>query len=479
MKSRDKDHKLKVSITYGDHTTEDVLCEVYLPKRVIEPVELIFRPTFEQSKQLGWPFEFSIYGEIKDFSGDLDIIIKANKVYYKHGTTEHWGHGLSESILIGEPIDLIIMRFLSSDGKSEKEKTSIKGTFWLTPNIMLSPTKILSRDFTGKTTVDNIHNFEFALENGYSLKFDHHYRYLENDAGDTVFFPELVAEFEIDNESNEIISSFEPIDDFLMLTSFSARQRCACLGWEMYGSSKITKFYRRDIAIPKIKKDHSSNDTLIDIEDFKDFIGIAYKSFIQTKQKELLRQAVYKAIGGGNTTLENDYLSLYSALENIVLLYRKNREMESIIPSAGWITFENEIKGFIKNCFSGEKHKEKRKLIYEKLPELNRVSFSTVFTDFCEHYNVDLQDLWPVIDRKEGISLSDIRHKLVHGDIFNRRQQRALISAREHLRWVVERSILSVLGWTHSKSKVSQNFLSKNKTMYREWDKVSGQNISF
>lgn len=468
MKSRSEDYKLKVSITHGDHTTKDVLCEVYFPKRIIEPVELIFHPTSEQSKQLGWPFDFSIYGEIRNFSGDLNTIIKANKVYSKHGTTKHWGHKLSESVLIGEPIDLTITHFLSSDGKSEKGKTSIKGTFWLTPSMMLLPVKVLSHSFTGEITVDNIHNFEFTLENGCGLKFDHHYRYLENDAGNTVSFPELVAEFEIDNESNEIIQSFELIDDFLMLTSFSARQQCACLGWEMYGPSNITKFYRRDIATPNIKKDHSFNDTLIDIEDFKDFINIAYNSFIQIKQKELLRQAVYRVIDRESITFESNYLSLYSALETLVLLYRQNHEMEFIVPPTEWPAFRNEIKSFIKShpYFSGEKCK--RKLIYEKLLELNRVSFSTAFTNFCEHYNIDLQDLWPVVDKEESISLFDIRNKLVHGDTFNHKQQHALISAKEHLRWVVERSILSVLGWTYSKSKVSQNFLSKNMAMYKE-----------
>jgi len=100
MSSKTEDHRLKVSITHDDHVTDDILCEVYLPKRLTEPVELIFRPTSQQSRELGWPFEFSIYGEIKDFSGEPRTRINANKVYYKHGSTKHWGHEISESVII-------------------------------------------------------------------------------------------------------------------------------------------------------------------------------------------------------------------------------------------------------------------------------------------------------------------------------------------------------------------------------------------
>lgn len=419
--SMSEDNRLKMSITHGGHTIGDVLCEVYLPKRLKDPVELIFRPTSQQSRQLGWPFEFSIYGEIKGRSGKLRTIIQASKVYYKYGSTKRWDREISESILIGEPTDLKITNFLRFDEKAEKEKTTTKSIFWITPSLMLTPAKSLSYSFTGEVVVNNIWNFEFTLENGTQLKFDHHYRYLKNNDGEMVSFPELVAEFETDT-SGDKVPPFELIDDFLMLTSFSARQRCACLGWELYGASHLTRFYRRDMAIPEIKKDHSVNDALIDIQDFEEFIGIVYGNFVQTKKKDLLRQVVHRAIDRENTTVESNYLRLYSALETLV-----------------------------------------------KLPEVNRVSFSTAFNEFCKFYKIDLKNLWPVVDKEDGISLSGIRNRLIHGDIFTPRQQLALMSAGAHLRWVVERSVLSVLGWPYSKSKVSPPFLANNMTMYKGW----------
>jgi hypothetical protein len=469
MSSRTEDHKLKVSIKHDNRVTHDILCEVYLPKRLTEPIELVFRPTPQQSIDLDWPFEFSIYGETRDLLGEPRTLIKADKVYYKHGSTKHWGHEISESVIIAEPIDLRITHYLGSDKKEEKEKNTTKGTFWLTPNIMLTPVKSLIRSLTGEVAVNHIRNFAFTLENGIKLKFSHHYRFLQSDNGDMISFPELVAEFEIDAENEDIVPSLEPIDDFLMLTSFLARQGCVCLDWETHGLSKFTKFYRRDITIPDINKGHSFNDTLVDIKDFEEFISIAYKSFVKSREQDLLKQAVYSSIGRENATFESNYLRLYSALETLVLLYRKSHDLELIVTNSEWTGFREELKSFIRSHPLFLEKKNKRELLYEKLPELTRVSFSAAFNRFCEFYSIDLNDLWPVVDKREGISLSEIRNGLVHGDTFDRREQRALISAGEHLRWVVERSILSMLGCQYSESKVSQMFLAKNMTMYKEW----------
>jgi len=81
----------------------------------------------------------------------------------------------------------------------------------------------------------------------------------------------------------------DAVDDFLMLTSFAARQRCVCLGWDSDDSSKITRFFRRDMAIPEIKRDHSYNEVLIDLRDFKDFMTVAYNNFIEIKSTDLIR----------------------------------------------------------------------------------------------------------------------------------------------------------------------------------------------
>lgn len=425
------DHRLHASITTKDDKVEGVLCEIYLPKKVTDPVGLFFRPTTEQSHLLDYVLEFSFYGEIKDVSGEVREIIEADKVYHTKSSTRHWGPELSETLLVGEPVDLRIIELLNEDNQADRSKEALQGTFWLTPNAMLSPMYSRTLSFTGNVTIEKVRSFEFTLSNGLHLTFSHHYRYLDNENGETVSFPELVAEFKIGTEKMEVGSLLQGVDDFLMLTSFAARQSCVCLGWDSYDPSKVVRYFRRDVAIPKQKKGHSMHDGLIEVTDFAEFIRTAYTSFVGIERKDLIRQAVHRAISGRDGTLESNYLILYSALETLVLFCRQE--------------FDNELIG-----------------------QLNRVPFRTAFDGFCRHFDVDVIDLWPVVDRKDGVSLADVRNRLIHGDSFNPLQERALISAKEQLRWVVERSVLSVLGWQVRKSKVSKEYLSK-MTMYKEW----------
>jgi hypothetical protein len=154
----------------------------------------------------------------------------------------------------------------------------------------------------------------------------------------------------------------------------------------------------------------------------------------------------------------------------LVLFYLENSGAEFILAPDEWNSFRKDLKNFIKNHSHFSQKKERRRFIYEKLPELNRISFANAFSDFCLRYNIDIHDLWPVVDQKEGISLSSIRSKLIHGDPLIPLQLGALVCANEHLRWIVERSILSVLGWPVSESRVSEHFLSRNMAMYRNWN---------
>lgn len=426
------DHRLHASITTKDDTVEGVLCEIYLPKKVTDPVGLFFRPTTEQSHLLDHVFEFSFHGEIKDVSGKVRKIIKAERVYHTKSSTRYWDPELSEIVMVGEPADLRIIDLLNEEGQADKSNDILEGTFWLTPNAMLSPMYSRTLSFTGNVTIEKVRNFEFTLSNGLHLTFFHHYRYLDNENGETVSFPELVAEFKIGREEGDVGSLLQGVDDFLMLASFAARQSCVCLGWDSYDPSKVVKYFRRDVAIPKPKKGHSMHDGLIEVIDFAEFIRTAYTSFAGIERKDLIRQAVHRAISGRDGPLESNYLILYSTLETLVLFCRQE--------------FTNELI----------------------LGQLNRVPFRTAFDSFCKHFDVDVIDLWAVVDRKDGVSLADVRNKLIHGDSFNPLQERALISAKEQLRWVVERSVLSVLGWQVHKSKVSKEYLSK-MTMYKEW----------
>lgn len=478
MKERKEDYRIFVKIASDKACIENVLCKIFLPKRLTEPIELYFYPNDEQRRKLENISEFSITGEMKGFSGELKAKIQADKVYFKNRSTEYWGNDIAESVFISNPIDLKVIDFFYHDIKDTEQKTV--GSFWLTPSKLLSPLKSIEQSYDGNVKVKTVRQFKFILANGIPLIFDTHFHYLKNEDGDDITFTELVAEFEIGtdkqdtkNIENDIIGY---LDDFLILVTFAERHRCICLGWGIGELKTYTKYYRRDLVIPDIRKEQSFSGMLIEISDFEEFIKQAYSKFIEIKPKDLIRQAIQYTTSAYDTdkTLESSFLTLYSALETLLLHFRKTQQLETVFASEKeWDDFRDDIKNWLKNHPKLSNDKQKRILIYEKLPELNRISFSTAFEQLCNFYSVDLSDLWPLTKNSEGISLSEIRNKLIHGEVINTEpeQLRAFIGAKEHLQWIVERLILAFLGWTISKSNINKDYLARKMACYKDWKK--------
>jgi len=218
--------------------------------------------------------------------------------------------------VVGKPTDLKIIDLLSEAPTSATSK--VEGTFWLTPNAMLSPWYSRKLSYTGDITVDRSKTFEFTLSNGLHLIFKHHYRYLTGENGETISFPELNAEFEAEADIDEVGSWVEALDDFLMIASFAARQLCACVGWSAYQPPKHVKFYRRNIVIPQREKRHSFQDGLVESKDFKDFMDTAYKRFVGSQRNDLIRQALHRVLPREDGTLESSYL-VYRFIETYPL----------------------------------------------------------------------------------------------------------------------------------------------------------------
>lgn len=459
---------MKVKVRGNGLTVPAVPCQVFLPERAEGRVALRFQPNKRQVDLLPLIFECSIEGATMDLAGTRTEI-RATKVYLHAITTKRSGKKAVEYSAEAEPVDLKVVAAFRSRIENLKGKTS--GVFWLTPSLLLTPAKTIEHSYSGNVRVQTVHQLRFPLRGGPEMVFDTHFKHTRNEAGEVITFSELVAELEVPVERRGLRAIEGPIlnalDDFLLITSFAERWRCACVGWVATNSRNVTTLYRRDISIPEHSKEHTLNDTLIDIADFLEFANVAYASVV-AGSNPLLRQAVQYAVYRRDRTLEHSFLTLFEALETLLLHFRRLRGLEFILEENRWEAVSKSIKSAIKAHPDLVQDKDARKLLYEKLPELNRVSFGTVFQRFCETYGVDLRDLWPVVGDSSGISLSDIRNKLVHGEHFPQAHLVPLIMAENHLRWVVERVILGFLGWPVDRSQVSSSSLT-GMNSYLHW----------
>lgn len=473
MQSKDEPtHQFYATVQAGGKSYEKVRVKAYLPQRMTDPLRLVLLPAKEQLHQLMRHFEFSLRAEVRGFTGKTEGVFEAKRIYTEVGTTKAWGMDLQESQIEAVPYDFARWDLRIHPDTPQGE---VEGRFWLTPSQLLAPAKFVSRSFTGEVKVETVKQLVFTLNNGLCLSFDFVYRHLDQGNGDQVSFSELVANFKdkavIGSVKDIQTKCLDALDDFLLVTSFAARQRCICLGWEAWDSTALVTFYRRGFTIPKPKDKESLNDTLVDLQYFEGFIKSAYTKFLETEPKEYLRQALYAVTAKGKT-VETKFTRLFSALETLVLKHRREQNTESIFLQDEWKKIREDLEKFIKQheAFAGEtpERKQKRKQVYEKLPELNRISFPAAFTDFCQRNSIKLDDLWPVWEKQDTVSLAVIRNKLVHGEPFNHSQLQTLIMATDHLEWILERILLAVLGWPYANSRVADQHL-RHMTSYLNW----------
>lgn len=480
FEGRKEDYLFRATIRTEEHQIEDLRCKLYLPLTFSDPVLLYFHLNDDQAKILGGNrnlWKFSLRGEVG--WPPQKTRIEADNVYVRKISNRAWGD-ITDRTLIAEAIDLKTIALRGHDSSDHLCKS--EGNFWLTANELLSPALIIGHSYDGNVTVETLDPLDVTLVNGLRLVFKKHFKTRENDDAETVTSSHLVAEFDFDSVPYTFAcldsSITHCLDDFLLITSFASRYRCVWYGWEVFHPESHTKFYRKDVAIPKLNKQINFLDGLIRRADFEEFLDVAYLAFVHEEPRDLLRQALSYAIPREDQTIDSKFIRLYSALETLVLFFRRKNNLETVFApheEDQWNHFRHDFKRWLKDesVLKGNENRLKQRLIFGNLSALKRIAFSTAFNKCCKFYSVDLEDLWPVSNnatRPEVWSLSEIRNELVHGEKLTEPKLDSLVAAELHLQWTVERLLLAVLGWDVSRSGVSPERL-KDNLFYQNWER--------
>jgi len=455
-----------------DAVINNVLTKLYLPRKLTDEVVFRFSPNDDQAQMiktlLFW--RFSLRGEVKSYDGSVEKLIVADTVIAEHFTTKPLGFGITEHDFAGEPADLSITHFLDHSAENQK----VLGKFWITPSRILGPDYISTHSYTGDLSIETVRSFDFQVSPDLQFKFANHHKRFKEPNGDHVSFHELVANFELQGktiEGPELNSALNDLDDLLLIASIASRTRCVCLGWDAYDFQTMVTKYLRGRTIPRNGEARGDNNNLIGVIDFPEFMSTSFTRLQEYPEPQALRRTLNFIVPSLRSTTDANFVMLYSALEMIVLHFRRQKSLEFILGPGEFKRLRKQIKETIDN--SGTVTTDlNRDEIKGKLSELNRLSFASAFQAFCDFHELDLSDLWPVTHSSSNISLSQIRNRLVHGEHFENIDYDRLVIAREHLQWIVERMILSILGWSVEKSNVSPGYL-RYFTPYTTWRSLS------
>lgn len=469
-RNRKPDHYLKAVLNAGEKWTAEIPCKVFLPKSAAGDPKLVLRPTREQFYALTRYRNCSLLARVGDAVNYT--VFKAEEVRVRDAFHTSWGEGLAEFEVEAEPWDLAISRVQSQAATNAVPHYAV--AFRITPSRVLKPFSLRTFYRSGGLKIEYPpqHQLTIEVEPGLLISFKHYYSSRVEESGTIVQEPELVGVSDFTGSPLEFDSDrvVVVVDDLLLLTSFAERQRCALRGWILESPGYRMVFYRSDRHVPKHDPTHSRNDYLIQDLDIKEFLQDTYPRLRDHASRSLVRSAL-EGLTCEGSTIGEDFLRYFSALETVLLIFRREKELEFIFANDEWAQVRRELRRVIRGhelLKGGESGRKKRRaLLYENLGSLNRISLGTALACFGDDYSV-FGDLWPVTSTDSSWSLTTIRNRIVHGEAFTEREWEDIAIASEHLRWTAERMVLAVLGWPPEKSRVN-TFYGQEMARLNDW----------
>lgn len=465
---REENHLVKATVIVNGAQLTDVPCKIFLPERIQEKPYLILKPSKETANRIMAFHKGALRASVYGFNKEIELSIEAPEVYFSGSSTKYWGDGVSDSTVPGDPQDLHVVRHIRTDVNAQRTQI----TFWISPNQFLTPLMLSTSSYTGDLKYERLRNIEFLIKNEVRLAFEKHFRSKSAENGDFIQWSFLVACAELDVPADAAVTIKENIlpdvDDFLLIASFAARQKTACLGWTASDNNSYTTFYRGNYVFPDTFVDNGIDDGVIDIIDFERFIQTCYPEFLEFENKLAIRNALYSILPSQSGTLETTFLKVFAGLETLVLDFRRMEDLEFIIPEVSWNSLKKYLQMCLKNSTEPKLETMQRASMYNKLNELNRVSLREAFDLFCKKYSVDLTDLWPIFGEKDLVGLADIRNKLIHGDPFPHEIFESLVVANEHLQYIVERVLIRIFKWNVQETKISPAYLKAHMLVIKD-----------
>ncbi len=461
--NRKANYLVKAHLNVNGSEIDGVLCKIYLPERTSQKPYIIFKPSNEEFHIITQSYKGILKSKVYNSDNSLSTSYDAPTIYFVNPELHTWGTGLSESTIYGEPQNLHIVNYSAATERSEQSQI----TFWISRNTHLipwaAPSNIPKHILTRKRD-----DMQFNILDGVDLKFGlrSNSKILEN--GDELRWSYQVAYTEVNCNAEDVSfienSILPSVDDFLLIASLVSRKRTICMGWDGSDKKADTRFYRGDYAfVEDNSKDEVYGNDLIDPQHFRSFMCDCYSQFRESESKDSIRHAIYAAVPLEKDTIELSFLNMFAGLETLVSDFRRKENYEYVIPDLRtWTQLKKYLRNCIKGSVSPKLEKFQRNSIYQKMDELNRISFREAYDSFCDRYKIDVSDLWPLYGERGAAGLVDIRNRFIHGNPFPHDLMKSIVIAKEHLKYILERSLLSVLGWDIDRTKLKPTILKRN-----------------
>jgi hypothetical protein len=230
------------------------------------------------------------------------------------------------------------------------------------------------------------------------------------------------------------------LEDLLLLASFASKKWISWFRFQLLTQDFILNSIRRTRETTGTAADYF--DLLIEPEQGRDFLKSAFTSLrtLRAKGFNLFMPLVYYISGCEAKYVEEQFAILFLALERLKDMFvRSAGRLSQVLPDEEFRKLEDAIRALIHDRVEGA---EQRRLIYEKIRELNRPALNTVLQWMIDESAIKVKDLYP---ESAESSLVRSRDQLFHSS--DELDRDYLGKELHRLKALLERFLLSMMGW--------------------------------
>jgi hypothetical protein len=437
-------------------------CRIWLPKDASEDAWIdISVPMSPKAPVYLGPGPLTLLGRM---GGSSDVTVTG--IWIKEGPSQYWPprEAASTKIVVSH-IEKIIQRYcFETSNQSADDEVAEPLVFGLTDCKFLHPALTIESSYTGDVKVSVVAQATLAYPALGDITFERYYtNYKRDDVNGTVYTSSLVAVVNNPRLARLNIESVESeVEDVCLLASLAARHRVLVNDLRYANKNELYQSWSTPLKRHRPSPQGAFGKGLIERKDLEEYFGTAAERFCSyaMADKQRIREAIYPLVPafplGG---VEPEYLGLFSSLEGLIRLGKLDSdEAPTVVDKDRWKKAKREIKNAI-NALDADFSDSDRDSFRQKLGELNRPSLQSSLTAFVSKHGISVSDLWPIFGSSEMPGLYEIRNYLAHGDRPPGESLGALGIARSHLSLLLERCLLSSLGFSIERSRATASNL--------------------
>ncbi|HBK4608414.1 TPA: hypothetical protein LLS51_000037 [Serratia marcescens] len=446
-------------IICGELTIKNVPCEINFPDVTRESIKIKIESTDKDLYILSTKSYFSLKADVYNVAQEKTASIEAVRISIN--SYETLFDGKKNTFFIeGAPDELSIIHFkrkhkfpsdILDGNKESKTKKYPKLAFIIDRVPIITPFSLPRINHFGEVLIESESPLNVNISDEFQIEFQQFYT-AESNSSKIELRPYLVVSINADAlTSSEFILKkeffYNKLEDVLHLVSFVQNEKVNWLQWSFEDDDVIIVTYRGNVRPLKELKADSKLHWIIGKSDVCAFIETAFYNFHNGSYKTPLIGAIYTLNSGNGMPVETYFMALFQSLESIVGINKKMSDTEFVLSQSEWRVLRKNIEVAIKSSSDVNMSKDDRRKMYNKLNELNRVSFKDAYLSFSKDFEFHTISPWSLFDEDGCVGLTSIRNMLAHGDSFPSDITMPLFVAGECLALLLQELIFNVVGW--------------------------------